>query len=132
MNEILLHYTQFPSGRFAVSASGITVTQLKHYAKICGFFVVTAPHATQLFFANRIQSKIKLFVALESAGYSISVTSSDSDIFPPMPLLPPEYYAQEDENLAELNALAGCAHIDGEEDYQGRYLGRNYSDGGVK
>jgi len=92
MNEIHLHYTKYPSGNVAVSCIGLTPEQLRHYAQSSGFLFVTAPEETQRFVSRRLHSRVKLFIALEDAGYDVSTSLAGHDIFPPMPLMPADYY----------------------------------------
>lgn len=96
MNEVHLHYTKYPSGYVAVSCIGLTVEQLKHYATGAGFLFITAQYETQRFVSRRLHSRIKLFNALEGAGYEVSTSADDHDIVPPMPLIPVDYYADDD------------------------------------
>lgn len=129
MNKIHLHYTQTSTRLFAVSAHGLSVKQLTHYARNVGFLFVTAPHETQLLIGNHVVQKFRLFRALENAGYDITVTSGTRDIFPSMPLLDASYFEQEAEILAELNELAEIGIESGEDDYLDRYWGRIYDEG---
>lgn len=92
MNEVHLHYTTYPSGYAAVSSIGLTPEQLRHYAQPAGFLFVTAPEETQRFVSRRLHSRLKLFIALENAGYEVSTSAADHDIIPPMPLIPVDYY----------------------------------------
>ena len=96
MNQIHLHYTKYPSGFFAVSCVGLTPEQLRHYAQPAGFLFITAPEYTQRFVSHRDHSRIKLFIALEDVGYEVSTSAAGHDIFPPMPLMPADYFDGED------------------------------------
>ena len=96
MNEVHLHYTKYPSGYAAVSCIGLTPEQLRHYAQPVGFLFITAENETQRFVSRRLHSRIKLFKALEDAGYEVSTSAADHDIVPPMPLIPVDYYADDD------------------------------------
>lgn len=96
MNKIHLHYTQTSARLFAVSASGLSVKQLTHYARSVGFLFVTAPKETQLLMGNHTVQKFRLYRALERAGYSIIVTSGTRNIFPPMPSIDPSYFTEGD------------------------------------
>jgi len=92
MNQVHLHYTKYPSGYAAVSCIGLTPEQLRHYAQPAGFLFITAENETQRFVSRRLHSRIKLFNALEDAGYEVSTSAAGHDIVPPMPLIPAEYY----------------------------------------
>jgi len=91
MNEIHLHYTKYLTGFFSVSCVGLTPEQLRHYAQPSGFLFITAPEETQRFVSRRDHSRVKLFIALKDAGYSVSTSLADHDILPPMPLIPADY-----------------------------------------
>lgn len=129
MNKIHLHYTNYTGRLFAVSASGLTVKQLTHYARNAGFLFVTAPRETQLLIGNHTVQKFRLFRTLERAGYAVTVTTGTRDIFPPMPLLDASYFEEEAEILADLNYLAEDDFESGEADEIDRYWGRFYNDG---
>ncbi|WGJ06611.1 hypothetical protein [Brucella intermedia] len=92
MNEVHLHYTQYPSGYVAVSCIGLTPEQLRHYAQPAGFLFITAENETQRFVSRRMHSRLRLFTALENAGHEVSTSAADHDIVPPMPLIDPSYY----------------------------------------
>ncbi len=117
MNQVHLHYTQNTRRLFAVSASGLTVKQLTHYARKVGFLFVAAPHETQLLIGNHTAQKYRLYRALQNAGYDIVVTSGTRDIFPEMKSLDASYFEEE----TELNKVAVARS---ESDYIDRYWSR--------
>ncbi|WP_139974661.1 hypothetical protein [Ochrobactrum sp. CGA5] len=92
MNQVHLHYTKYQSGYAAVSCIGLTPEQLKHYAQNSGFLFITAPGETQRFVSRRLHPRVKLFLTLENAGYDVSTSLAGHDIFPPMPLIPADYW----------------------------------------
>lgn len=96
MNKIHLHYTTTSRKLFAVSAFGLSVKQLTHYARSVGFLYVTAPRETQLLVGNHTTQKLRLYRRLEDAGYDITVTAGTRNIFPPMPSIDPSYFTEGD------------------------------------
>lgn len=90
MDQIHLHYTEYPTKYFSVSAFGLSTEQLKHYAKRAGFFVINSSDETQKFISRKIKHKISLFLTLENVGYRIRVSVGTRDIFPPIPATLPE------------------------------------------
>ena len=97
MNGVHLHYTKYPSGYVAVSCHGLSPEQLKHYARQAGFLFITAQHETQRFVSRRLAPRVRLFSALENAGYEVSASIDTRDIFPPMPLISPDYFNESGE-----------------------------------
>lgn len=129
MDKIHLHYTQTSARLFAVSAHGLSVKQLTHYARNAGFLFVTAPRETQLLIGNHTIQKFRLFRTLENAGYAVTVTTGTRDIFPPMPLLDASYFEEEAEILADLNYLAEDDFESDEAHESDRYSSRFYNEG---
>lgn len=89
MNKIHLHYTHFPNRQYmSVSAIGLTPERLEYFAQRAGFFVINTPNNSQKFISKKtnVKAKIKLYVALESAGYDVVSVSADRiEILPPIP-----------------------------------------------
>ncbi|HHV68550.1 MAG TPA: hypothetical protein GXX48_13015 [Ochrobactrum intermedium] len=88
MNKIHLHYTHFPNRQFlSVAALGLTPEQLEYYATRAGFFFICAPENTQRFltYKTNYKARIKLFMALASAGYDVTRSAASYDMLPPTP-----------------------------------------------
>ncbi|MFD1792447.1 hypothetical protein ACFSE0_12540 [Ochrobactrum teleogrylli] len=94
MNQVHLHYTHFPNRQYmSVAALGLTPEQLEYYTTRAGFFIISAPKNTQRFLTkkNNLKAKVRLFMALENAGYDVTVSASSCDMLPPTPsTLPPD------------------------------------------